>query len=239
MSRTKALYIPGWAAGRDSDREFVAQLGERFDVETLWLPEYGDHYWEPSQPAEHIYLPEVSKRVAKEVSPVVLIGWSIGGMVAMEAAAACPEHVKALVLVSTTVKFHLEPLENLISQLISQPEQALRNFFLSAYYPVRPDKAELAARVRTALDAGLERLLLGLEYLWRADLRGITNSINTPTLILHGCKDAVIPVEAVDDLRASLPKAKSHIFENAGHMLPSLYASEICSMIPDILRKLP
>jgi len=236
----KILYIPGWAAGRAPECQLVEELSRTFQVETIWLPDYGNPDCTPSQPVAAIYKPSLLKRIEQKDGSVALVGWSLGAMAALEAAAEAPSCVKALVIISGAVKFCADEasarqLRSLAAHLEENPEDALRGFFLAAYHPTRPKAHDLKGRIRGAMEAAPEQLRLGLDYLLRADLGAAARAVRIPTLVAHGRQDAIIPIAAGEQLVDSLRNAQFCAFDNAGHMLPDLHAGEICSLLGSFL----
>ena len=241
----KILYIPGWAAGRAADRRLVEELSLRFNVETIWLPDCGNDDWIPSQSISAVYRQPLLRRIEQEDGAIALVGWSLGAMTALEAAAEAPASVKALVIISGAAKFcaddtgdigvSVQKLQSLAARLDADPEDALRGFFLAGYYPARPRPRALEGKIRGALEATPKQLLLGLDYLLRADLRCAARAVRMPALVVHGRQDAIIPVGFGQRLADDLPAARFFALDNAGHMLPDLHAGQLCSLVGPFL----
>ena len=181
--------------------------------------------------------------------PAILIGWSMGGMAAMEAAAAVPEKVHALILLGATPRFSgsedgfpgvtAASIRSVAVGLQTNPEHVLGDFFLRCAWPYQPAAAEVAAKVKLALNQGLRGLRAGLAYLMKADLRSRLSSITAPCLVIHGSDDRVTPMDAARMLAAVLMQAEVAWVPAAGHDLPGAWPEETAALIRGFLTSTP
>jgi pimeloyl-ACP methyl ester carboxylesterase len=159
----------------------------------------------------------------------VLIGWSMGGMIAIDAAARAPERVRALALICATPRFcsgdgfrHGFPVERvraLDAGLRVDPTRTLREFFgLSSGMVV--DTSEVEQRAKAAATANVETLIRGLAYLERTDLRPALPRISAPVLVVHGRRDAIVPWRAGKHLAEALPQSEWELVDDGTHDLP-------------------
>ncbi|MBI4336076.1 MAG: alpha/beta fold hydrolase [Candidatus Omnitrophica bacterium] len=152
--------------------------------------------------------------------PSILIGWSYGGMLAMEMAAKEPRRVKALILVSSSAKFTdgLNPviIKNIRRNLERNFEDEMRNcygtFFITGEARFMNDfiESQILPEKKGAIRA-LERLLA-------MDLRSLLRGITAPTLIIHGDRDEVCPAAGGVYLHENIKGSRIEIMKNAGHM---------------------
>lgn len=61
--------------------------------------------------------------------------------------------------------------------------------------------------------------------------------LNLPTLLFWGKQDATVPFEHNDDIRAAMPHAEFHAFDNCGHIPHYERASEVNGILLEFLRK--
>ncbi len=160
----------------------------------------------------------------------VWVGWSLGGQVALAAAARAPGQVRALVLIGTTPCFveragwsggmASAAFDDFRSRCEADPE-ATRARFLAL--TMRGDAAGRdGLRTLRALDAVApaperDALLDGLHVLATTDLVDALPAIGCPTLWLAGDRDAVVPPMAAESGARSQPRARVSCLPGAGH----------------------
>src|ERR1700716_620498 len=85
--------------------ELAGALAPRFRVIAIDLPGHGRSDWDAraSTPAAQAW--RVHETLAPLTQRYALLGWSLGGQVALDLAAAMPAGVERLALVATTPKF--------------------------------------------------------------------------------------------------------------------------------------
>jgi pimeloyl-ACP methyl ester carboxylesterase len=145
---------------------------------------------------------DVAEALVAEVAPNggVVVGNSVGGFAAARLAIRRPELVRGLVIIDGGGFTGRPPQDRAFCTLMSQP------WFLRAFYPTfswlymraRTDadrRARAAAIATTRRDPGLRTVA----ELWRSfmspehDLRDEASAIASPTLLIWGRRDPVIP----------------------------------------------
>jgi pimeloyl-[acyl-carrier protein] methyl ester esterase len=179
-----------------------------------------------------------------EEADAVLVGWSLGALRTLQAAADRP--CRGLVLLAPTARFLASDdgwpgataasLRALRAGLRRDPERALRSFFEQCEAPDPLDPAAAEARIQGALAGGLPPLLDGLDFLREADLRGAAARIEAPALLIHGRTDRVVPAAASTRLAGIMPRAR-RVEIDGGHAAP-LRAEEAVRAARDFLRRL-
>ncbi|MBI9019857.1 MAG: alpha/beta fold hydrolase [Verrucomicrobia bacterium] len=186
--------ITGWAHGTESLQPLAEQLSTEFDVRILT----------GAQVLAEKKIPDAD----------FVIGWSMGGMLAIE---YLPARCKKLVLISSTARFCAaenypcgvpeKVLRRMIVQLKRDPGTVLAEFYKNVSHPHPPKPGSCA----------YEHLAEGLDYLRTADLREKVPTIGNPVLLLHGEEDLIIPPAASDWLAQHLPTARSVRLAGEGH----------------------
>jgi len=160
----------------------------------------------------------------------VWIGWSLGGLVALEAALDAPQRVVALVLLAATPRFVQAPdwpdgtpagtFDGFRDALLADPDGTLDRFLAlqvrggdAPRETLRLLRRELAQRP-TPRPAALAR---GLELLRESDLRDRLGMIDCPILWLFGERDTLVPPGASESLAKLLPFSRQAIIPGAGH----------------------
>ncbi len=172
---------------------------------------------------------DVARLAARGPGRPVLLGWSMGAQVALEAAALLREHLAGLVLVAGTARFCSDPgyphglppeeVERLAGRLQRNPSKALRRFFAGMFTDGELTEEERRLRAEdlaaTAPDAATA--LAALSALAQADARPLLPSIRAPVLLVHGEQDPIVPASASSFLAGRLPRARLEILPGAGH----------------------
>jgi pimeloyl-[acyl-carrier protein] methyl ester esterase len=207
------------------------------------LPGYGD-----APMLEAYTLDAAAEALAKAAeTPVDLVGWSLGGLIAMQWAVSRPAQVRRLVLLNATPCFVAQPgwvhgvpsatLRLFHAQLAREPATLMARFQgLQAQGVSDPDAlaAKLRAHEAAASPAALQA---SLALLGTHDLRAAFASLVQPTLILHGSLDAVTPVGAAQGMAAQLPHARLQHINDGGHALPVSHAEACAERISSFLHE--
>jgi pimeloyl-ACP methyl ester carboxylesterase len=135
--------------------------------------------------------------------PFILMAHSFGGPIAMTFAAAHPERVSRLVLVATAPEMHLDPWVEAILKL-PLPLHTLER--------LRP---ALAPKLHAPLFV-LQRVLAGTLFPWRG--WGLLPTITTPTLVVGGQFDFIVPPSVLERMRAAMPSARFELVRYARHL---------------------
>lgn len=148
-----------------------------------------------------------------------LCGWSLGGMLALEAARLRPQQVGRLVLVATSPRFIVADdwphgqapalLESFRTVLAGNAKATLSRFVM--LFNQGDSKARAISRVLAPLIAqnlpDTPTLLRGLEWLADVDQRAHVPAIVQPALVIHGDSDPLMPAAAGHYLAGMLPNA--------------------------------
>lgn len=223
------VMLHGWGMHSGILREAAERLAENFRVTLVDLPGHGRSGPPASEEAFELGgLAEALLEVVPEGA--VWLGWSLGGMVAMAAAAVAPERIAGLVLVGSSPRFvrqrgwehAMEPavLEAFWGDLLRNYKATLTRFL--ALQSRGPDNAkESLRRLRGQLfehgEPDHAALRGGLRILREADLRGALHQIECPALVLLGERDTLVPVAAGEALAGALPRARLQRLPGAGH----------------------
>ncbi|MCP2039661.1 pimeloyl-[acyl-carrier protein] methyl ester esterase [Neisseria sp. HSC-16F19] len=182
--------------------------------------------------------------------PAHIVGWSLGGMVALAMAARHPQHVRSLCLTASAAKIPAAadypqglkrmPLAAMIDGFRADYAAAMHRFIeLQLLYT--PEKRhfinEWSADVAApGAPAALEAALAALESAdWRAGLP----EIRCPVLLVYGGKDALTPVRMGEYLHRHLPKSRLHIIDKAAHAPFLSHSDEMAATLIDFWKHCP
>ncbi len=225
MKHTARVFIHGWA----QDASCWRGIARQHDL-CLSLPGHGS---QQDLPAE-AWTGYCYQQLPKE--PALLIGWSLGAMMALRLAARHPDRVRALLLLAATPKFvrakrwlhgtsqkAFRAFEQGVSE---QPATTLRRFTAMMQHG---EKTALLRQSDYAPQAATQHALrAGLSLLREWDLRDEAELVECPVLLVHGRHDAVVPVAAAEALAKRLKNARLHVIDG-GHALPVFHSDNIVS----------
>jgi pimeloyl-ACP methyl ester carboxylesterase/membrane protein DedA with SNARE-associated domain len=144
------------------------------------------------------------------LDPVDLVGFSMGGGVALEIVRLAPERVRSLTLLSSIGVQELELLGNYESN------HALHGLQLAGLWALHEAFPHFGA---------LDDSMLSVEYcrnFYDTDqrpLRGILEAIEVPVLILHGDEDPLVPLAAAEEHYRIAPHSQLAVFEGDHFMI--------------------
>lgn len=155
-----------------------------------------------------------------------LIGWSLGGCFSLDLAIRAPQLVSSMILVSTAANFGDDVFGrtlDLNAELVANAE--LLDLCLGG-----------GDRVVERLSAGASVDILARYYrmLGEFDVTAQLPDVSTRTLVVHGCKDAVISNADIGRLRR-LSRVEVVEMREHGHFIPLLAAPRFNQVIEDFL----
>ena len=161
---------------------------------------------------------------------VIVLGWSLGSMLALELANKHGDKIAGLTLVAPTAKFinsddyqaglPSSVLKNLQRKLIRNKLETQKNFYGLMF---SKNEASLKDKFIDDLaplfyDLDIDSLQKGLMYLKEQDLRFLLHDIKVPAVIISGTEDDICLPQAAEFLYSNLAKAKLFKIAGAGHI---------------------
>ena len=149
----------------------------------------------------------------------VLMGSSMGGWVAAEMAAMSRSDLKALILVGAA---GIKPENSEIAEIFMVSAQTRMNqrFHDISQVPNAEDyqrdptpEEQLTAHSNQEMASRL----CWRPYLHNPSLPHYLARVDTPTLLVWGRQDAIIPVECGELFEEAMPNARLHVIDNCGH----------------------
>ena len=231
--------VHGWGLGAGVWNGIVDVLANDSRVHVVSLPGYAGS---PDDRAD--FSATADALAAALPAGTCCCGWSLGGMLALAAAARHPRHFSRLVLVGSTARFLRddgwpaaqppELLDTFRHAIADDARTTLTRFVM--LFNQGDSKGRAVTRALTPLLAdGLPAtatLLRGLGWLAEADLRDLLAGLTLPTLLLHGDQDPLMPFGAAEMLAARIPRARLERFAGCAHA-PFISAPE---RFTDLLR---
>jgi pimeloyl-ACP methyl ester carboxylesterase len=157
-----------------------------------------------------------------------VMGISMGGMVAQELALRHPERIRTLTLGCTYCGgpgSELAPqatIERLSAGMLSgDRELAIRTGFevnVSAAFAAQDGAYETFRAMAKALPAPVPVIMLQMQAIAAHDTSARLPTLARPTLVIHGDRDAMLPVANGRLIASLVPDARLEILEGVGHM---------------------
>ena len=223
------VLIHGFAMHGGVFAPLMPELAQRHRVHVVDLPGHGASA--PVEPYDLAVLADVLDRAtAEEKEPLAILGWSLGGMVALEFARTRPARVRGLVLVATTPSFvaRADWPHAITPATLARFGDELRVAYratLLRFLTLQVQGSDEGRRTLAALREGLfargdpdpRQLDAALSVLRDADLRPSLPSVRAPALVIGGARDALVPLAATKELAAALPHATHRTIQHAAH----------------------
>ncbi|MCT7373841.1 3-oxoadipate enol-lactonase [Chelativorans salis] len=156
------------------------------------------------------------------VENAVIVGLSVGGMIAQALAALRPDLVRALILSDTAHKIGTDDLWNGRIKAVTEKGVAsiadgiMERWFTPGYRkPENPDFVGYLAMLTRTMPDGYAGTCAALRD---AELTESTRALKVPTLCLVGDQDGATPPELVRELAALIAGARFEIIKGAGHL---------------------
>ena len=172
-------------------------------------------------------LPAMARQVLDgHPGPQILIGTSMGGMVALHAWRQEPARVRGLALLGTSARADTPEMVALRTSAIAEfeagrTEAVLRANLPFAFHPRhREDQALVSAYFDMVQRAGTAALIRqNRAVMAREDLRGELARIGCPALVICGADDLLTPPELSREIASAVPGAELHLLPDCGHLL--------------------
>jgi pimeloyl-[acyl-carrier protein] methyl ester esterase len=158
----------------------------------------------------------------------LLVGWSLGGMLLLEALSRLPEPPPLrLILVGVAPVFtrRLDYPEGQPPGVVRAMRRALRkdrqqvlDDFVNRC--LAPGEAGMSSQVQVAFGspADANHLALGLDYLLERDLRPLLPHLSAGAVIIQGEEDRIVPPAQGRFLQGELAGARLNLLPGAGHL---------------------
>lgn len=176
------------------------------------------------------------------IEGAIVIGNSMGGMVAMQLALLYPDRVAALALLSTGASLMSQTtwgndLRSLVAQMHRDGDEVFFKRRLAELHGPTPSNAlslplvageqakasdeKLLEKLASVSDDDLHRYFAGEARNWEAfldvDLSPDLGAVGRPTCIIHGTADPIVPFASAEALKRDIPHAELFPIEGVSH----------------------
>ena len=182
-----------------------------------------------------------------EINKFLLMGTSMGGMISQELVLNFPEKVEKLVLCSTScgMRKGVPPPPPVLELMKSNREGMKPELLAKASLPllytrnfIKNNREFMKIFVQQLVKAPItpemfERQIVAIS---KFDSFKRLKTINTPTLVIHGKKDILLPPQNADILAGEIPRAKLALFDDAAHIIFQPEPEKVLNTIIEFLK---
>lgn len=219
------VLVHGWALHGGVFAPLVERLSERFTLHAVDLPGHG----RSRDSAVPLTLQACVEAICAATPPAAWLGWSLGGLFALKAAAVSGQ-VRALAMVSSTPRFTTAPdwahavepkvFAQFGTDLAQDYRGTLERFIALDALGSQHARAELRS-LREMLYAHGEptaaALQAGLGLLERSDLRHTLPGLDLPSLWIAGTRDRLVHPRGMEAAAALAPQSTFLEIPGGGH----------------------
>jgi pimeloyl-ACP methyl ester carboxylesterase len=171
------------------------------------------------------------------LGPVAVVGLGFGGWIAAEMATMAPRAVRRLVLVGA---MGIKPERGEIADqaLLSYIDYVRRGFADQDAFD-RLFGAEPPTRQLEQWDLNREMTfrIAWKPYMYNPTLPHLLGGLATPSLIVWGREDRIVPLECGERYAKSLAQARLEVVEGAGHLVDMEKPRELAALVTNFLRE--
>jgi pimeloyl-[acyl-carrier protein] methyl ester esterase len=238
------VLIHGWGMSGKIWEEFSKLMKDKYKLYIIDLPGMGK-----SKIIKPYKIDNLIDKIHELIpDKATIIGWSLGGQIAMKYCLRHPKTVKSLVCISSTPCFIRKPgweygvsinfFSKFKKNLLNNWQKTLKSFFL---LQIKEDKKSKNILKKLESDfmgqqpptkKGLEK---SLEILEEIDMRNDLKNINIPTLIISGKQDSISNYKASVWMQSQIKESKIFIFDLAGHMPFLNYQTKCFELVEEFL----
>ncbi len=238
LSNADMTLLPGWAldaASLQPLRQALSSVLPSAQIDLANLPALRMAELEPGL-----------SQWAEQLRPGVLVGWSLGGMLALQLQRRFPERFPAVITLASNACFvqrkdwpaamPAATWKAFYAEFCDQPEKTLKRFALLVTQG--SEDARALARALPWDRHSTEQRLHLLALLGVLDNRAFLARANAPVLHCLGAGDALVPVAAAEGLQALAPSARIRQHPEASHALaleqPVWVAEQIATFLESL-----
>lgn len=208
-------FLPGMMCDERLWTKVVGNLNDRFDACFIPIEKAASREQMRAAIARH------------SGKPAHLVGFSMGGYLALEYTLAFPERVASLTLVGCSAK-GLDPAERLqrrklIGWLGAHAYNGMTQARLAKFvHPSKLQDPEVVAVIR-AMERSLGKptLLAQLrETAERPSLIDRLPELKCPVCLVAAAEDRMVPLADIEQMQRVIPDSKLHVLAATGHMVP-------------------
>ncbi|WP_312241973.1 pimeloyl-ACP methyl ester esterase BioH [Pantoea sp.] len=233
------VLLHGWGLNAEVWKDIAMRLSPHFRLHLVDLPGFGR-----SQGYGALSLADMAQQLVPMLPErAILLGWSLGGLVASQLALTQPEKVRGLITVASSPCFTAQEswpgikpdtLQNFQHQLSSDFQRTVERFLALQTLGTESARQDARALKEVVLSQPMPSVPVlegGLEILRQADLRDALTELSLPFLRVYGWLDGLVPRRVAEMLDERWPESRSVTIEKAAHAPFISHPARFCQHI--------
>jgi pimeloyl-[acyl-carrier protein] methyl ester esterase len=233
------VLIHGWAMHGGVFAPLLRQLTPYFECHVVDLPGHG-----LSEECDGLDLETDVERLLALLPPALWLGWSLGGLFALEAALQAPQRVHGLIEIAASPRFVLAEgwpdavapsvFEQFGADLAEDYARTVDRFIALEVHGdahARDEIRWLRQRLSERPPSDQQILADGLRILAETDLRGELPRLRVPSLWIGGQRDRLVPWQALQTAASSTLRGRFQRIDRAGHAPFLSYPEQVAQAI--------
>lgn len=226
--KTPIILLHGWGMNKTIWSEVIKLLPQNIQarIRCLDLPGYGDNRLE----LDDYNLAALTSWLASEVDkPSIVIGWSLGGLLAQNLTFCFPEKVIKLGLIASSPKFmksdtwpgiKSDVLTLFLNQLSKDHVKTVERFLAIQAMGSESARKDITALKNVVLNVELPSQIAlqeGLRILQDVDLTEQLSQLTCPVFALFGKLDSLVPIAVEQEVKKINPNIQTSCFDKSSH----------------------
>ena len=215
------LFVHGWSNNNTIWEYQIAHFSEKYKVVAVDLPGFGASGTNRSEWTMSSYGDDISAVIKKlRLKEVVLVGFSMGAPVVVEAAVMNPDVVKGVVIVDDMHNVNMEYtpeivayMEGMMMDVVKNPAVEKLGYFFRTN--VEENYQKVLAMVADSPMIGWNESLLDLFRWTNEDCKVLLAKVKAPIVAINSGQE---PTD-VDAFKAYVPTFKAKIIPDVGHVV--------------------
>ena len=216
--------VHGWGMNAHLFDDWSTDLAQYFQVNLIDLPGHGLNHQEPLS----LNLDELAEE-ASHIPKGTWLGWSMGGMLALNLALKKPKQMDALIMLCATPCFvarghwphgtDVKVLEQFANNLQQDVKQTIQTFLALEVMGVNDERSQLRVLKQKVFERPLpnpQALTAGLTLLRQVDLSSQLKNLTVPSLWISGRRDRLVLPQAMQQA-AEICHGEYHMLRESGH----------------------
>ncbi|NVJ50423.1 MAG: pimeloyl-ACP methyl ester esterase BioH [Gammaproteobacteria bacterium] len=241
------VFLHGWGIHGGIFEHLYPELSAHCRITNIDLPGFGRS---PLPNQTYSLSMVVDQLLSVMPENAIVLGWSLGGLIASHIALEHPQRVSALVTVGSSPRFiqdddwpdAMKPavMENFMTLLEEDYESTLIRFLAIQTMGSESQRDDIQRLKETVFIHGqpaVKALRGGLKILQETDLRAKLGEISQPTLRLYGRLDGLVPQKVAGKVAQVLPDSESFIFRKASHAPFLSHAAEFTERLLTFIKR--